>query len=141
MRNARSFAAIAMLGVMLAAPVTAPGSEKQSAEDPGKTLYRRYCASCHGVSAKGDGPLAGVLKTPPTDLTRIARDAGGTFPFWETMRVIDGTRTVRAHGDSDMPVWGQIFRDESEWGLARRAEVQGKLTFLTDYIRSIQQEK
>jgi hypothetical protein len=25
------------------------------------------------------------------------------------MRVIDGRRTVRAHGTADMPVWGEVF--------------------------------
>ena len=123
------------------APFPASGvSESRGADHPGKILYRRYCASCHGTSAKGDGALASVLAQKPTDLTGLARKAGGRFPYWETMRVIDGTATVRAHGDSDMPVWGEIFRDEAEWDLARRVEVQGKVSFITDYLLTIQDE-
>ncbi|MGZ8500497.1 MAG: hypothetical protein ACXW5W_19000 [Candidatus Binatia bacterium] len=30
------------------------------------------------------------------------------------MATIDGRRLVRAHGDRDMPVWGEIFRSEVE---------------------------
>lgn len=35
----------------------------------GETLYRRYCEQCHGIAGAGDGPLAGTLDPPPTDLT------------------------------------------------------------------------
>ncbi|MGZ8443641.1 MAG: hypothetical protein ACXW6K_06520 [Candidatus Binatia bacterium] len=30
------------------------------------------------------------------------------------MATIDGRPLVRAHGDRDMPVWGEIFRSEVE---------------------------
>jgi hypothetical protein len=79
------------------------------------------------------------LLVKPADLTTIARRNGGRFPFWGTMRIIDGRRTTRAHGSATMPVWGQVFRDAAGWNLARRAEVHGKLTFLTEHIRSIQE--
>jgi mono/diheme cytochrome c family protein len=69
----------------------------------GEVLYRRLCASCHGVAGRGDGPAAVVLHPPPTDLTRVMVDVP------ELMRLIDGRTAISAHGSSAMPVWGQIF--------------------------------
>ena len=48
--------------------------------------------------------------TAPTDLTQIAAAHGGQFPLEAVVEAIDGTRTVRAHGVSEMPVWGEVFR-------------------------------
>jgi mono/diheme cytochrome c family protein len=75
----------------------------------GKVIYQRYCASCHGSDARGDGPLAADLKVPPGDLTRLAEKANGRFPFDLVARSIDGRQTTRGHGTPDMPVWGEIF--------------------------------
>jgi mono/diheme cytochrome c family protein len=54
------------------APYTSPIS--------GSEMYREYCAACHGVSGKGNGPAAPALKTTPTDLTQLAARNGGVFP-------------------------------------------------------------
>ena len=70
----------------------------------------------------------------------LAQKAGGKFPFYETMRYIDGRESVRAHGYPDMPVWGEIFRAEAGAGPNASAEALGKLVLITDYIRIIQQE-
>jgi mono/diheme cytochrome c family protein len=35
----------------------------------GATLFAKHCASCHGVTGKGDGATAAKLKSPPADLT------------------------------------------------------------------------
>ena len=43
-----------------------------------------------------------------------------------------------AHGDPDMPVWGEVFSADSVAPVGRRIEIQGKLMLLTDYVRSIQ---
>jgi mono/diheme cytochrome c family protein len=109
-------------------------------EHPGRAVYLRYCGACHGPGGKGDG-IAGTFMTPkPKDLTRIAAENGGKFPFQEVMADIDGTDSVRAHGDPDMPVWGEVFRDHSTWDPARRTDVRSKLTAITDYLRSIQED-
>jgi mono/diheme cytochrome c family protein len=109
-------------------------------DHPGRSVYLRYCGACHGPNAKGDG-LAGTFMNPkPTDLTIIAKQNGGPFPFQQVMEEIDGTTTVRAHGDPTMPVWGYVFRDESTWDAAQRAHVRGRLMVITDYLQSIQQQ-
>ncbi len=35
----------------------------------GKALYGIYCTVCHGADARGKGPIAAKLSTPPDDLT------------------------------------------------------------------------
>jgi mono/diheme cytochrome c family protein len=73
-----------------------------------EAAYRRYCASCHGIDGRGDGPAAASLVPPPTDLTR------SQLSLPELMKVIDGRRTVRAHGTAAMPVWGEAFEQALE---------------------------
>jgi len=76
----------------------------------GGILFRAYCAVCHGVDAKGNGPAAPSLKKSPADLTRISQRNGGTFPMVRVQKIISGedVRTA-AHGDREMPIWGPIF--------------------------------
>lgn len=77
----------------------------------GKDLYREYCAVCHGTAGKGDGPAAGALKVPPSDLTQISKKNGGKFPEVQVQHTIKGEADEPiAHGSRDMPVWGNIFR-------------------------------
>jgi len=77
----------------------------------GGDSFEFYCASCHGKTGKGDGPTAPALKTRPTDLASLARRNGGAFPKDRVLAVVTGTgRPIAAHGSTDMPVWGQIFR-------------------------------
>lgn len=103
----------------------------------GQKLYAQYCASCHGAQAKGDGPVSASLKTRPPDLTAIQRK-GEKFPFAKVAVAIDGEKTDRAeaHGSSQMPVWGTIFRKTSS-----ASEKEGDVYALTRYIESIQTAK
>lgn len=110
------------------------------ADDAGRSLYLRYCGACHGPNAKGDGVAGTFMRPKPADLTQIAKQHGGEFPFEETVRVIDGRTTLRAHGDPDMPVWGKVLRDDPAWGMTRRAGVHGTLVLITGYLRSIQEK-
>jgi mono/diheme cytochrome c family protein len=107
-------------------------------DDPGKALYLRYCGACHGPDGRGDGIAGTFMRPKPTDLTQIAKKNGGEFPFHRVMQVIDGRETVRAHGDPDMPVWGELFHTQAGWDMTRQAEVRGKIMVITDYLRSIQ---
>lgn len=51
-------------------------SDTESIE-AGKKLYQRFCASCHGPQAKGDGGLA-LSGGTPSDLTDDTWDYGST---------------------------------------------------------------
>jgi mono/diheme cytochrome c family protein len=77
-----------------------------------KDEYVRYCASCHGLTGKGDGPVAAILKTPPTDLSRLSAANNGVFPVTRVYEIIDGRANVTAHGSRDMPVWGNMYRSQ-----------------------------
>ncbi len=46
------------------------GRELQAEDSDGARLFRARCASCHGPSGEGDGPLAAELIPRPRDLTR-----------------------------------------------------------------------
>jgi mono/diheme cytochrome c family protein len=101
----------------------------------GPDLYKAYCASCHGVGAKGDGVMTASLKVKPSDLTRIAARNGGTFPLMRMERIISGEELPPAgHGSSQMPVWGPIFSHvERDQDLGRV-----RIDNLARYLRDIQ---
>ncbi|MFC4308483.1 c-type cytochrome [Steroidobacter flavus] len=73
----------------------------------GQELYGRFCASCHGLTGRGDGPVAGSFKVEVPDLTLIARRAQGSYPRDRIEKIIDGRFIVGAHGSRTMPVWGE----------------------------------
>jgi mono/diheme cytochrome c family protein len=76
----------------------------------GEELFRSYCAACHGRDGKGGGPAAPALKTPPADLTSIARRNGGAFPRDRVIQyVANGEPSTPAHGSREMPIWGANF--------------------------------
>ncbi|HXQ22490.1 MAG TPA: c-type cytochrome [Candidatus Acidoferrales bacterium] len=128
-------AILALMGTVLIASVT----RAADAPPPAKAAYTKYCGACHGAEGKGDGVVSGFLRPPPTDLTQLAKKAGGKFPFKQTMDAIDGTTSVRAHGDPNMPVWGESFRREVP-DANPQARARGKLMLITQYIESIQQK-
>ena len=104
----------------------------------GKQTYMHYCASCHGIDARGDGPAAFVLKTPPADLTTLAKRHGGKFPYEYVLDVLRfGTRVV-SHGSSDMPIWGPIFGSMDNYD---EIAVRKRIKDLSDYLASLQQKE
>ena len=117
-----------------AADTTDPGFARVGAE-----MFQRYCASCHGTGAEGNGPVAPVLKVPPADLTRIAARRSGTFPDAEIARFIDGRFDVVAHGTREMPVWGLTFSQQDVTkGEDPDAVARGRIEALVEYLKTIQ---
>lgn len=105
----------------------------------GETLYRRYCASCHGLQGRGDGPVAEYLVPKPPNLTRLKAQYG-RYPLHEIMRAIDGRRTIRAHGESAMPVWGEVFEEELQESPHTRRTALLKVQAMAEYIQTLQRE-
>jgi mono/diheme cytochrome c family protein len=105
----------------------------------GAELFATYCASCHGVDARGDGPAASALRIPPTDLTRIAARSGGVFPESSTAMLIDGRFDLPAHGSREMPIWGTRLADQIP-GMATGEVARGQITSLVEYLKSLQVE-
>jgi mono/diheme cytochrome c family protein len=114
------------------------GSAAYGGEDAGRSLYLRYCASCHGRDGRGDGPVAPALGQKPTDLTQIAATHGGEFPFVAVCEAIDGTRTPRAHGVSEMPIWGEVFQSDPASPLEQQILASGKVLSIARYVRMLQ---
>jgi len=106
--------------------------------EPARVAYLRYCSACHGESGKGDGVVSGALTPKPTDLTKLAQGNNGDLPHGALMQIIDGRKAIRAHGDPDMPVWGEIFKAEAGRSMAEEAQIRGKILLIIEYLGSIQ---
>src|ERR1035438_5978942 len=76
---------------------------KETPPDSGREMYLQYCASCHGMAGKGDGPAAAALKAAPSNLTTLSARNKGVFPEIRISRVIEGADELSAHGSRDMP--------------------------------------
>jgi mono/diheme cytochrome c family protein len=100
----------------------------------GKSLYNEFCAVCHGADGKGAGPAADALKTPPSDLTQIARRHSGKFPDLAVMSILKGERSVPAHGSQEMTTWGKTFNDVS----GNLTVAQGRMHALVEYLQQMQ---
>jgi mono/diheme cytochrome c family protein len=106
----------------------------------GEELFGRFCASCHGEHARGDGPVARSLNTVVPDLTRI-RVRYGEFPSMLVRDTIDGRGVdIRAHGTRTMPVWGYEFFVEEGADVSAQKVVREAINRLVDYLRSIQRD-
>ena len=104
----------------------------------GADLFRTYCATCHGTSGVGDGPLASSMRRKPANLRQIAKRNGGQYPSELVYRVIDGRQPVRGHGGPDMPVWGDAFARTTD--APDEAAVNRKIQALVAYLQSIQEQ-
>jgi mono/diheme cytochrome c family protein len=123
MENARMTAAIVVIGIaVMSGPVmAAEGRRDAAAAAKGRVTYGRYCVSCHGPQAKGDGPLAGDLRVAVPDLTTLSQRNGGKYPYDRVIRIIESGETVRAHGTPVMPAWGDAFKKTKGTGEATAA--------------------
>ena len=121
--------------------------------DIGKSEFQSSCASCHGADAKGKGPVSGQLKTPPSDLTMLAKNNNGVFPTNAVYETIYGLKTIPAHGTREMPIWGERFNPIvnlphsvylSYWKMlgpeqSPEVVVRTRILAVIDYLNRIQQ--
>jgi mono/diheme cytochrome c family protein len=122
--------------------------------DIGKSEFQSSCASCHGKDAKGKGPVSDQLKTPPPDLTVLAKNNNGIFPMNAIYETMYGSKTIPAHGTREMPIWGERFNpivglphnvDPFYWNMAgpeRNPEVvvRTRILAVIDYLSRVQQK-
>lgn len=126
-----------------AAALTTAAVLAQGSLDIGKREYEANCASCHGLSGKGDGSFAQWARFRMPDLTMLARKNGGVFPVKRVYEVIDGREIVRAHGDREMPIWGVDYKIKSapqydDWPHDSESFVRARITSLIDYLYRLQ---
>lgn len=129
-----------ILGGLAMAAVAASGAAAQTA-DAGKTEYMVACASCHGETGKGQGPMAPVLNIETPGLTGLSKAHDGRFPFQEVFMIVDGRTGVRGHG-GPMPVWGERYKQVAEplaGTYASELIVRGRILSLVLYLESIQE--
>jgi hypothetical protein len=132
-------------GFGVAATIALSGTLQAQGADIGAREYAENCAVCHGTSGKGDGPMAGIINQKVSDLTRLAKDNEGSFPFVQVYEVIDGTREAKGHGTRDMPVWGSVYDQQApQWlgyDYARedaQTFVRGRILALIGHIQTLQ---
>ncbi len=113
-----------------------PASQSPAQAVSGSYTFKTYCATCHGVDGKGDGPLAESLRFTPPDLTLIAKRNGGEFPAEKIQRIVDGRNPMKGHGGPDMPVWGDAFRN-ADTGYDD-AHVREKIRVVVEHLKSLQ---
>lgn len=133
----------AVIASLLSITATAWG---QTSVGLGRVDFRENCASCHGLSGKGDGPVHSFLVKPPADLTTIAQRHGGKFPQELMWEVIDGrwAAEVGPHGSREMPVWGSEFKARAMTmpGDSPRTAAwasRNRIVSLLKYLETIQQ--
>lgn len=97
--------------VLVSTAITQESKTSPMRSVDGATIFRQYCASCHGAEAKGNGPASAALKVKVPDLTQITLRAGGTFPRKRIRNIIEGIESPMPHGSQTMPVWGPIFHE------------------------------
>lgn len=112
--------------------------------DVGKFEYEGGCAVCHGITGKGNGPFMGQLATRVPDLTVLARNNGGVFPFDRVYQIIDGRLELKAHGTREMPIWGRGFRMQSSAFFENypahdtESSARSRILALTEYMYRLQ---
>jgi len=131
--------AVGALSILLAG---AAGSSAYSQEFEAKAdEYLAACAVCHGADAKGGAFLGGTVMTP--DLTVLAKNNDGKFPFLKIFQMVDGRAVDTAHGDRLMPVWGDRFKTQmgDKYGtFGSEPMVRARVLELVYYLQSIQVE-
>jgi mono/diheme cytochrome c family protein len=104
---------------------------------PGDQMFRQFCATCHGADGKGHGPLSYSLKTPPADLTTLAKRHGGKFPYSYVSDVLLFGTKVPPHGSQEMPTWGPLFRYLDK---PSEAAVRQRIKNISNYLATLQED-
>jgi len=134
---------VAIMATLSFASLALAGDKDLGKDDvrDGQKYFVRYCASCHGTNGTGDGPVAKSLTKQPANLRLLSDRFGSPLPAAKLAELIDGRDAVRAHGTSDMPVWGERLYamgagDRGELGIS---EIIGKIVAYLDTIQDRRQ--
>ena len=129
--------AVISLGALTPTAIAEEEKTRKAMLDIGREEFQESCAACHGTDASGRGELANKLVKPPKDLTMIAENNGGTFPFWRVFDIIAGDTKVEDHDTSQMPLFSERMRGQESAGVFPPAPL--RVLALTHYLESIQE--
>jgi mono/diheme cytochrome c family protein len=114
-------------------PEVKPAPVPFSNPESGAAMYKDYCAACHGIAGKGDGPAAVALKSPVPDLTTLSKRSGGVFPDAKLAYLLThGGSATGIHGSEDMPIWGKLFKS------VNTDLIKLRVANLTNYLKTLQ---
>ena len=100
----------------------------------GDNLFRQFCAVCHGPDGKGNGPAASALKVRAADLTQLSRQNNGKFPTLHLKNILTGVDAFAAHGNIQMPTWGDTFKSSGANGTSGGMRIDA----VVEYLQKIQ---
>lgn len=130
-------------GMILALAVSGAASAQEIDVEAGKNLFLTSCWQCHGLNAKGFGPMAEMLAIDTPDLTELSKRNQGEFPTEAVAMRIDGRSPLMAHG-GEMPIFGPSL--ESDQNVALRLKTGQQLMTglplanVIAYLESLQAE-
>ena len=138
----RTMVLAAILAFVQASAASAQESQERFVASPDE--FRNSCASCHGEDGRGAGFLTRIFRgVDPGDLTQLSKNNEGVFPLERVFEVIDGRMEVAAHGEREMPVWGDRYMAQSMTRLGpgpmNDFVVRLRVLELVYYIQSIQE--
>ena len=122
-----------ILGLLAATALTIVVSAQAADLAEGIDLYRNHCAACHGADGDGDGPAAPAMRTPVPSLRVLARRNGDVFPTDAVTAYLDGRELKTAHGDRQMPIWGEVFRGPDE------KKTRERIDSLVEFLKTLQE--
>jgi mono/diheme cytochrome c family protein len=83
--------------------------------DAGKTAYESNCASCHGMTGKGDGPVSAAINPKPRDFStgefKFDADKSGAPGDDADLKLVI-QKGAMAYGGSPMMAGWPTFSDE-----------------------------
>lgn len=107
-----SIRSMLLMTLLVASPLVVSAEPPPAFE--GRRLYVSYCQLCHGISGKGDGPLAKAMNISPADLTTTVRSRSDTI----LTKIITGKGRQTITGrdrhnliSEAMPEWKDVFNE------------------------------
>ena len=129
--------------IILAFALVGAASAQEIDVQAGKDLFVTYCWQCHGLNAKGLGPMAEMLAIAPPDLTELSKRNQGEFPTEAVATQIDGRSPLLAHG-GEMPIFGPALEADQNVALrlksGQRLMTGLPLANVIAYLESLQTE-
>jgi hypothetical protein len=80
------------------------------------------------------------LKIKMPDLTVLAKKRKAIYPLDDVMTTIDGRHLVRAHGDREMPVCGEVFTKKIESEKYAELTTLLKAKVIAEYVATLQKK-